>query len=100
MDAAAGHAAHVFERHTALVNDLDWNPSGTILAAAMKDKTILLWDVITGTELRVLDLHKYGVNSVAWSPDGKMLAGLFKVSRPQCIQRDCQYSYSSQKGSG
>jgi WD40 repeat protein len=44
------------------------------LASGSWDKTIKLWDVATGTQLRALEGHRNWVDSVAFSPDGKTLA--------------------------
>ena len=38
------------------------------------DKTIKLWNVETGQEIRTLSGHNNSVNSVSFSPDGKTLA--------------------------
>ena len=45
-----------------------------MLASGSWDKTIKLWDVASGRELRTLSGHRNGVTSVAFSPDGKVLA--------------------------
>ena len=45
-----------------------------MLASAGNDKTVRLWDVHTGKQLRTLKGHRNGVTSVAFSPDGKTLA--------------------------
>ena len=59
---------------------LDWvasvafSPDGKRLASGSRDKTIKLWDTVTGTELFTLKGHLDTVYSVAFSPDGKRLA--------------------------
>ena len=53
---------------------MNLDADGKTLASGSGDKTIKLWDVATGTEIRTLTGHTGGVNSVAFSPDGKILA--------------------------
>jgi tetratricopeptide (TPR) repeat protein len=48
------------------------NPSGTLLALAQRDITIL--DLSTGKPIAVLQGHSQSVMSVAFSPDGSLLA--------------------------
>ena len=43
------------------------------LASGSIDKTIRLWDVGTGTQIRALKGHTKPVRSVSFSPDGKIL---------------------------
>ena len=50
------------------------SPDGKMLASVSTDKTIKLWNLATGQELRTLKGHSDWVNSVAFSPDGKTLA--------------------------
>ncbi len=45
-----------------------------ILASGSDDKTIKLWNVETGQEIRTLSGHSSSVHSVSFSSDGKMLA--------------------------
>ena len=44
------------------------------IATASSDKTITLWDVQTGKELKTLSGHKGRVLSVSFSPDGALIA--------------------------
>ena len=38
-----------------------------------RDKTVRLWDAVTGTLLQTLEGHSSSVSSVAFSPDGKQV---------------------------
>jgi WD40 repeat protein len=44
------------------------------LASGSYDKTIKLWEVASGREVRTLSGHTWDVTSVAFSPDGRLLA--------------------------
>jgi len=60
--------------HTGSVKTVAFCPDGKTLASSSRDKTIRLWDVASGKEIRTLTGHSRGVNSVAFCPDGKTLA--------------------------
>jgi WD40 repeat protein len=60
--------------HSDLVYSIAFSPDGRTLASGSKDKTVKLWDVPTGRELRTLTGHSGAVESVTFSPDGKTLA--------------------------
>jgi len=52
-----------------------FQPRGGILASASKDKTIKLWDVASGRELRTLTGHRGNVESLAPTGDPLVSAG-------------------------
>jgi hypothetical protein len=62
------------EGHQNFVISMSFSPDGKILATGSLDKTIKLWNVATGKEIRTLQGHQNHVVSVSFSPDGKTLA--------------------------
>ena len=57
-----------------MVWSVAYSPDGRYLASGNDDKTIKIWEVATGKQLRTLNGHSYRVNSVVYSPDGRYLA--------------------------
>ena len=60
--------------HTSYVLSVAFSPDGKMLASGSQDKTVILWDVMTGSAIQTLAAHANSVTSVAFSPDGKALA--------------------------
>jgi serine/threonine protein kinase len=60
--------------HSDSVRSVVYSPDGRYLASGSDDKTIKIWEVATGKELRTLTGHSDRVSSVAYSPDGRYLA--------------------------
>ena len=57
--------------HTNLVFSVAFSPDGKYALSGSDDKTIKLWDISTGKEIRTFKGHTSTVRSVAFSPDGK-----------------------------
>ncbi|MBD3325792.1 hypothetical protein GF339_14500, partial [candidate division KSB3 bacterium] len=51
-----------------------FSPDSRLLASASWDRTVKLWNVQTGEELRTLSGHAREVVSVEFSPDDSLLA--------------------------
>ncbi|KAF4901526.1 Vegetative incompatibility protein HET-E-1 [Colletotrichum fructicola] len=66
------------EGHELEVRFLLSAPDGITLASASIDKTVKLWDTITGECLRTLRGHEARVESLAFSLKGEMLASVSK----------------------
>jgi hypothetical protein len=51
-----------------------FSPDSRWLASGSYDRTLKVWNVATGREVRTLTGHTEGVSAVAFSPDGRLLA--------------------------
>jgi WD40 repeat protein/predicted Ser/Thr protein kinase len=60
--------------HSDRVLSLAISTNGEILASGSSDKTIKLWSLTDGKEIRTLNGHSHAVYSVAFSSDGQILA--------------------------
>jgi WD40 repeat protein/tRNA A-37 threonylcarbamoyl transferase component Bud32 len=72
---ARGHwkVKHTLRGHRARVANVAFSPDGLRLASGSGDKTLRIWDVRTGAEVRTLR-HPHHVTAVAFSGDGQWLA--------------------------
>ena len=60
--------------HSGLVQAVAYSPDGKRLATASDDRTVKVWDAVSGQELLTLRGHSVRVRGVAYNPDGKRLA--------------------------
>jgi WD40 repeat protein len=56
------------------VKSIAFSPDGKFLASAADDRTIRLWDLSTGKQIRAFTGHTLPVNRVSFAPDGKSIA--------------------------
>lgn len=74
-DTLSGKLIHTFEGHFAGVSTIAWSPDAATIASGSDDKTIRLWNVLTGKAhpIPFIGHHNY-VYQIAFSPKGNMLA--------------------------
>jgi WD40 repeat protein len=74
VDAKVPPRLVVNSGHGRSVSAVAFSPDGMTLASSSSDRSIKLWEVASGREIRSLTGHDRGVTSVAFSADGKTLA--------------------------
>jgi len=64
----------IYHGHTDGVQTVAWSPDSNRVVSGSIDKTVQVWDAITGEHVAIYRGHTGIVNTVAWSPDGKYIA--------------------------
>ncbi len=64
--------------HTRAVKSVDFSHNGKFIISGSEDKTIKLWEVSSGRELRTYNGHQSIVNDVVFTPDDKILISASK----------------------
>jgi serine/threonine protein kinase len=75
-DTSTWKAVHTMQGHAKKVQDIHFNPQGTLLASASTDETFIVWEASSGRQLLSGPASVCGyetLDNLAFSPDGKLL---------------------------
>lgn len=76
-DCDGGQLISSWQGHKTLVYTVAWSPDGSMLAAGCMNGTLIIWDVLNGTEVKQ-DNSGEGFFELSWNSDGQRLAGAGK----------------------
>ena len=66
--------------HAQLVNHVQFSPDGRLIASGSFDKSVRVWDGLTGKFIARMTGHVQAVYRLAWSSDSRMIASASKDS--------------------
>lgn len=74
--AAGGGRLRALQGHSDKVDAVAFSPSGSVLATGSRDKTVVLWEAVTGRVLQSLRNHGSWIRAIRFSPVGQRLAAV------------------------
>lgn len=65
---------YTYRGHTDQVLSTTWSPDSKRIASGSRDKTVQVWDALTGSHATTYSGHNGAVAALSWSPDGQFIA--------------------------
>jgi len=69
-----GTTRYVYTGHPNSVLTAEWSPDGKRIASGAADRTVQVWDALTGDHVLSYQGHTNTITDLSWSPDGKQIA--------------------------
>ena len=63
-----------YRGHLQGVRSLSWSPDGTHIVSASQERTVHIWNAMTGSTINIYNDQSTAIHCVAWSPDGTRIA--------------------------
>ena len=65
---------YTYHGHSGGVWNAVWSPDGARVASCSQDRTVQIWDALSGTNAFIYNGHAAAVNDATWSPNGNYIA--------------------------
>jgi WD40 repeat protein len=100
-DSTTGELIRTFVGHTGAVKDIDVSDDGSLLVSGSEDRSLRLWEIATGVELRRLDMGSVVASVALNSANTQALIGLANATalvvdiQPQNVEELMQWTHSN-----
>jgi WD40 repeat protein len=71
---SAARGQFTYKGHSQRVNAIMWSPDGRRIASVSSDRSMQVWDSLTGRKFFIHRNTFGAINTVSWSPNGRYLA--------------------------
>ncbi|HJT59557.1 MAG TPA: WD40 repeat domain-containing serine/threonine-protein kinase [Ktedonobacteraceae bacterium] len=95
---AAARGQFSYKGHAQRVNALMWSPDGSRIASVSADRSMQVWDSVTGRKYFVHHNPSAAINTVCWSPDSRYLASGSNDKSIQIWDAGTRHSRSTYRG--